>query len=145
MKLLLKLETFDVDYFLGTTTFQHCQLLGISLNRNKFTIYIVNFIRAMQFSNNNIKINWLKIFKDYQWEIESAKMFCGWSHKQIILKVGSFPLFPPPPRRLSPPTQSCSCCYQCIHWIRPLRVSRQCTQFTNLKYFPRSWLLAEAS
>ena len=32
-----------------------------------------------------------------------------------------------------------------IHWIRVSRVSRQCTQFTKIKYLPRSWLLAEAS
>ncbi len=31
-----------------------------------------------------------------------------------------------------------------IHLIRLSPVSRQCTQFTNLKYLPRSWLLAEA-
>ena len=70
-------------------------------------------------------------------------------------RLGSFPLFqhptPPfPPQRIipppsPPPSWSCSCYYQCIHWIRLLWVSRQCRQLTNLKYLPRSWLFAEAS
>ena len=63
--------------------------------------------------------------------------------------MGLFRYFPPPPppSRLFPPipSRSCSCRYQRIHWIRLLRVSRLCTQYTNLKYPPRSWLLAEVN
>ena len=36
-------------------------------------------------------------------------------------------------------------CYQCMQWIRFLRVSRHCTQLKNLEYLPRSWLLVESS
>ena len=64
---------------------------------------------------------------------------CG---TRLIFRV--FSVIPPPPVDY-PPGRSWSCCYQCIHRIRLLRVSRQCTQFTSLKYLPRSCLLAEVN
>ena len=55
---------------------------------------------------------------------------------------GSFPFLPPPPSELSPsPVEAVAAAtsvHVFIHWIRLSRVSRQCTQFRNLKYLPRS-------
>ena len=68
-----------------------------------------------------------------------------WKRKFSELKISGVFSVSSPPADYFPPSRSCSCRYQCIHWIRLLRVSRLCTQYTNLKYPPRSWVLAEAS
>ena len=68
--------------------------------------------------------------------IEDEKISPRIENKFQIRLYGPFPLFPP--------GRSCSYCYQCIHWIRLSRVSRQRSRFTNLKCLPRSWLLALA-
>ena len=58
-----------------------------------------------------------------------------------VSKIGSFPFSPPadyfPPTPQSPveAVAAATSVHVFIHWIRLSRVYRQCTQFTNLKYF----------
>ena len=102
------------------------------------------------------------LFLRFTWKISSWKLllkliFSGRLPEKMLETQkkdwsGLFRFFPPPPPSgLFPPpppveaVAAATSVHIFIHWIRLSRVSRQCTQFTNLKYLSRSWLLAEAS
>ncbi len=131
-----------------SSTFQEadCLLKLVKINKQVFAITLLsrNFNHAAQLSisargGNNKFVSGAGRKQRKRPNIFSCSISIleGWCNRKV--KLGLFRFFPPVEA-----VAATSSVHVFIHWIRLWRVSRQCTQITNLKYLPRSWLLADA-